>query len=319
MINHQFIYIALFVCLIAEHNAKAQSLFCIDTIEKISLPLGISDILQNQTDTIQIVKTFDNNQLFFDVFFDLFQCDESRTIGYDSLIFKEDYFDPYPVKNGYTENYAEFFVSSKIVTMNEFSLYFVIQSVKNWHLTRPRNMSLFLLSVKNGNVIDAKKIFYHEVREMGYTYGRRFYMDGNLLISCRDYSFTEDGIDQMPFNQYKMNSNGKFIHFYPEDKFYHHYDTLVALSHVDEERGIVQHHTRDGKWIEIKPNVYVGGATYLEADYKEGLPAGKWKFYRLEQQSNDDGFPILSSRRKGKLLYTETYKNGEMIKRKFAK
>ena len=69
-----------------------------------------------------------------------------------------------------------------------------------------------------------------------------------------------------------------------------------------------------------KPNSYYTYShryTYLEANYHKGLPIGIWKFYKLDYQEKPDGSADLSSAKKGKLLYTETYKDGELVERKF--
>ena len=58
---------------------------------------------------------------------------------------------------------------------------------------------------------------------------------------------------------------------------------------------------------------------YLEAEYQDGLPINEWKFYRMEQEYDENGRPILSTRRKGKLLYTKMYDNGEFVKKEFVK
>ncbi|UHO39651.1 hypothetical protein H5J24_06115 [Chryseobacterium capnotolerans] len=86
---------------------------------------------------------------------------------------------------------------------------------------------------------------------------------------------------------------------------------------------MVKNHTKDGKWIEYKSNSSIDIQKYpeftdpytLEAEYKNGLPAGIWTFYKLLQKYNEEtGKPIITTRKKGQLIYTEVHKDGMLKK-----
>ncbi|MCX8617512.1 hypothetical protein J3U42_03780 [Gilliamella sp. B2923] len=275
----------------------------------ISPPLGQRAILhkaKNEDSIAELYNNFVHRYGSRDSFCSLLGCEE--TVNYNPKLFKieySDYDEVFSRYNLYKEEAIPFIISFKYLKKGDKILKLAIQkSEPNSYL----NLSIYLLSLKNGEQVDSKKIYYNHSGEMGFTDGKIFYIDENLIISTRDYSFTEDGITQTPFYQYQLNDEGKFIRYYPQNGKYKD----------NEEQGLVENHTREGLWIEKKLNgYYTYRYTYLEANYQKGLPIGIWKFYELDYQEKPDGNADLSSAEKGKLLYTETYKDGELVERKF--
>ncbi|MWP50363.1 MULTISPECIES: hypothetical protein [unclassified Gilliamella] len=162
-----------------------------------------------------------------------------------------------------------------------------------------------IISISADKIIDKLVVAYKYGSDIGRSY--RFFYYNKEKIIIRELEHDEINSFASEITTYQLSSQGKFIRYYDENGPFQN----------QEEQGLVQNHTREGLWIEMKPNGYSHNNTYLEAEYKNGLPVNIWKFYQLEQQYNELNEPILSTRKKGKLLYTETYKDGELVERKF--
>ncbi|MCX8598580.1 MULTISPECIES: hypothetical protein [unclassified Gilliamella] len=274
----------------------------------ISPPLGQRAILHKAKNEDFIAD------LHHDIFFkysdkesicSLLGCGE--TVIYTPELFKEEYselsqvFDQY---NLFKKEDIPFTISSKYLKKGDIILKFALQSNSTYY-----KLSMFLLSFKNGVQVDSKRILYNRSGPMGFTDCKIFYIDENFIISTRVYEFNEEEIVQTPFYQYQLNDDGKFIRYYPKNGNYRD----------NHEQGLVKNHTREGLWIEKKVNHLIG-PSYFEAEYKNGLIQGEGKFYKLEYKLKDGSIPYYvpySSAKKGKLLYTETYKDGELVERKF--
>jgi len=175
-----------------------------------------------------------------------------------------------------------------------------------------------LLLDLNGNFTDGLNIQYSATSSYSYSI-RHFFIDEEGIIHLKDFFIDELRTSFFRHEKYQISPQGKFICYYDQNGMFSNND----------ERGLVKNHTREGRWIEMRSNGYIDfrsnldfrdDCTYLEAEYKDGLPIGEWKFYKLEQEySEEDGKPIFSTRKKGKLLYTETYKDGELVKREFVR
>ncbi|MWP50474.1 MULTISPECIES: hypothetical protein, partial [unclassified Gilliamella] len=151
-------------------------------------------------------------------FCSLLGCGE--TVNYTPKLFKEEYSEFESVffrYNEFKKKDIPFIISSKYLKKGDKILKLAIQ--KSEPNSYP-NLSIFLLSLKNGVQVDSRRIYYNRSGEMGFTDGKIFYIDENLIISTRDYSFTEDGITQTPFYQYQLNDDGKFIRYYPKNGNY---------------------------------------------------------------------------------------------------
>ncbi|WP_294844364.1 hypothetical protein [uncultured Gilliamella sp.] len=167
-----------------------------------------------------------------------------------------------------------------------------------------------LMVVDNhGNKLDSMNAYLDTNR--GYDLKtKRLYIDRKGIIHIKYFDYDVEDVNFFRYEKFQISPEGKFIRYYDQNGFFQN----------EEEQGLVENHTREGLWIEMKPNGYYTyplGYTYLEANYQKGLPIGIWKFYKLDYQKKPDSSIDLSSGKKGKLLYTETYKDGELVERKF--
>lgn len=144
-----------------------------------------------------------------------------------------------------------------------------------------------------GKKLDQLNIYY--ANETLYWSNYKFpYIDKSLRINFIYLRYGEE-YEYGGIEKWQVKSNGKFVRYYEkEDSFKN-----------EQEQGTVKNSMREGKWIEKKASAWVEKNTYLESYFKEGEPIGEWKFYDY------------TAEKKGKLLYTESYENGELLKRIF--
>ena len=176
---------------------------------------------------------------------------------------------------------------------------------------------LYLVAVKDNKITDVKWIYYNYQGEMGFSYYKLFAINFNNIITINDYEFTDTPIKKFPKEKFQVNNEGIFVRYYDKNGKFKNLN----------DNGYVENNKRQGKWTEIKKNSVLEENpansqwndyyTYMEATYNQGIPLGELKFYKLIQKYNKNGLPIISSRKKGKLIYTEVYENGKMIKRIF--
>ncbi|WP_299256751.1 hypothetical protein [uncultured Aquimarina sp.] len=150
-----------------------------------------------------------------------------------------------------------------------------------------------VIKSKKGKLIDMLNIYY-TTNEPYNTYHVYPYIDENYKIILQAIVGGES-YEYIRNEKWQIKPNGKFVRFYEKDGRYTN----------KEEQGEVKNSMREGKWIETKSNGRVDEITYLEAQYNEGEPVGEWEYYSFKNF------------KKGKLLYIEIYKNGELQKRTF--
>ncbi|WP_343565733.1 hypothetical protein [Sphingobacterium sp.] len=239
-----------------------------------------------------------------------------RVIEKDLIFYPEGYDVFLPYIQNINEKYNSIKIASNFLCYGPQSLYFV--AIYNTvRYAEPFIERLYLISTKDNKLVDMKRIYFHYEGEMGFAYYTLFNITDNRIISLQDYKFIEGPFKLKPLSKYKILPSGQFSRYYDNDGFYK----------SEEEQGMVKNHLREGKWIEFKSNNYIDlqqyssftdTYTYLEAEYKNGLPVGKWKFYKLLQKySEETGEPILETRVRGQLIYTEIYKDGILDKREF--
>lgn len=165
----------------------------------------------------------------------------------------------------------------------------------------------FILIINNDNIKDRLIVNYIQGNDFGREYSFSVFKDN--LVYTKTFGSDELGIIVGNSIKYQISPQRRFIRYYDKNGEFKD----------EEEQGLVKNHTREGKWIEMKPNGFIDGSTYLEGKYQDGLPVGEFRYYNLEQEYNDKAEPIPSTRKKGKLLYTETYEKGELKQRKFIK
>ena len=156
--------------------------------------------------------------------------------------------------------------------------------------------------VNSMNIYYSISIKYVHRKYKDFTQGfvkKFFYISKSGIISIYyfDYMYAGEGEEYKYLRKedWIVKKNGKFVRFYEKNGSFKN----------EEEQGTVKNSMREGKWIEKKPNALVNKPTYLESYFKEGEPIGEWKFYDYTDNI------------KGKLLYTESYENGNLVERKF--
>ncbi len=234
----------------------------------------------------------------------------------DLMLLPEAYDVSFPFEQAIGKEYSHIKIASNFLSYRGYSLHFlaVYNAIR---YSEPFIEKIYLISVKNGKPVDIKRIYLHHEGEMGFTDYTLFYIDKNFIISLQDYEFNENPFRQKPVYQFQLLHNGAFVRYFDQNGLYK----------TDEEQGSIKNHHKEGKWIEFKANRYVDlqeypsftdSYTYLEARYKGGLPNGKWNCYKLLQEYNEEtGEPIINTRKRGPLIYTELYKNGVLEKRDY--
>lgn len=291
---------------------KGSVFFNTSTADCITLPFGYSDISKRITVDSVLAAVQDKNKLK-----EINALQFEQVIKKELVLLPEEYDTSLPFSKNVNEKYDRITIATDFLCYGEHSLYFmaVYNTVR---YAEPFIEKMYLISTKDRHAVDIKRIYLRHEGEMGYTDYTLFHIDKNYIISLRDYEFGESPFVLKPIRKYQILPSGKFSRYYDKDGFYK----------SDEEQGMVKNHHKEGKWIEFKPNSsidlqkypeFTDPYTYLEAEYKNGLPVGKWKFYKLLQKYNEEtGEPIIKTRKKGQLIYTETYKNGISEKKEFS-
>lgn len=292
------------------HSTDKGSVFLkTNKVDCINLPFGYSDISKRIT-VDSIVSTLqDENKLK-----EINALQFEKVIKKDLVSLPEEYDVLLPFSTTVNEKHDRIRMASHFLCYGDYSLYFmaVYNTVR---YAQPFIEKMYLVSTKDGKLIDMKRIYLNHQGEMGFSNYTLFNIDKNYIISLQDYELTENPFTLKPLQKYQILPSGKFARYYDKDGPYKN----------DEEQGIVKNHLKEGKWIETKQNgsidlqkypEFTDPYTYLEAEYKNGLPTGTWKFYKLLQKYNEEtGEPIVNTRKKGPLVYTEMYKDGVLEKR----
>jgi len=197
------------------------------------------------------------------------------------------------------------------INLGEFNLI-----LKKTHMSmRFSNFKVIALTVidKNLRTIDELKLF-SSISNNGLQDLELFYFDKNKVITKKDFFNAEGEVSFLSEKKYRISKIGKFIRYYNTDGVYE----------THKEKGLIKNNTREGKWIEKKElKVFIAGADnfcFVESNYKDEIAIGTWNYYKLTYKKDlRSGLPIFKTATKGKLLYTESYKNGEIVKREFVK
>ncbi|MGJ1350603.1 hypothetical protein [Sphingobacterium sp. G1-14] len=290
---------------------KGSTFFNADKKNCIALPFGYSNI-SKQLPVDSILSAIQDHRGLENLYALKFE----QLLKNNLVVLPEAYDVSFPFEQAIGKEYNQIGIASNFIRYRGDSLHFlaVYNAVR---YNEPFVEKIYLISVKNGNPVDVKRIYLYHEGEMGFTNYTLFYIDKNFIISLRDYEFNENPFRQKPVYQFQLLRNGVFVRYYAQNGLYK----------TDEEQGSIKNHHKDGNWIEFKANRYVDlqeypsftdSYTYLEARYKGGLPDGKWKCYKLLQEYNEEtGEPIINTRKRGPLVYTELYKNGVLEKREY--
>jgi hypothetical protein len=171
-----------------------------------------------------------------------------------------------------------------------------------------------LVSVNAQNqIIDKLYIVAERMSDLG-GWKQFCFIDENKVIHLKEFASDELEIGLNRYEQYKMLQNGMFVRYYRASE-----TTIVN----DVENGAVANHMRTGEWIDKQPCFLISTKNgennwvYAVTQYKNGLKNGVANYYQLIKDVDVNGAAILSSARKGKLLFVEMYNEGELVKREF--
>lgn len=294
------------------HSTDKESVsFNTNKADCINLPFGYPDISKQITVDAILSAIQDENKLK-----EINALQFEKQIKKDLVLLPEEYNVLLPFSATVNEKYDQIKIASDFLCYGDYSLYFmaVYNTVR---YAEPFIEKMYLVSTKDGKLIDMKRIYLNHQGEMGFANYTLFNIDKNYTISLQDYELTESPFQLKPLQKYQILPSGKFARYYDNDGPYKD----------DEEQGLVKNHHKEGKWVEFKPNgsmdlqkypQFTDSYTYLEAEYKNGLSVGTWKFYKLLQKYNEEtGEPLFNTRKKGPLIYTEMYRDGELEKREF--
>jgi hypothetical protein len=294
----------------ANSTDKGSVFFNPNKADCISLPFGYSDVSKRKTVASILSGIQDENKLK-----ELNALQFEKVIQKDLVWLPEEYDVLLPFSTSVNEKYDPIKIATRFLCYGDYSVYFmaVYNTVR---YTEPFIEKMYLVSTKDSKLIDMKRIYLNHQGEMGFANYTLFTIDKNDIISLQDYELTENPFQLKPLKKYQILLSGKFARYFDKDGSFKN----------DEEQGFVKNHHKEGKWTESKPNGYLDlqkypeftdPYTYLEAEYKNGLPVGTWKFYKLLQKYNEKGEPLLNTRKKGPLIYTEMYREGILEKREF--
>ncbi len=191
------------------------------------------------------------------------------------------------------------------------------EDCKNCEFVVKQHQNILINVDKENRVVDKLLIGNIEGNDLG-RYRLYFYVDDKKIIHLKDFSSDELEDRHLSYEQYQILPNGIFARYYSAD----------GVVKSNNENGMVNENRRDGKWVEKKQNYNIDlnnyknfkdNYTWLEANYKNGIPIGQWNYYKLVQMYDDSGYAIVSTRKKGELIYTENYINGKLKKKSFIK
>lgn len=293
--KNTFYYLALFLTFSCKSTLSEKKSIKITTnlVDTISLPIGDKSISSFSIDDslFQNLRKQKDSILFLD-----------KNLILDSIKIKRN-FTPNEeiIMVGIDENPNSYLIENNCVIYSD-EICLKILHTKFFNKT-------YLMSTQNDSIVDIKLIHYFHQGEMGFTKGRNFHLNKDGILTLLEYRLTEDK-PYFSISKYLLNKNHYFIPFYEVNGYFNN----------DEEQGLVQNHTKEGIWIEKKENGYHGfNFTYLESEFQQGIPVGTWRYYELMEDYDKNGSPIPKTQKKGDLLYTETYKNGDLKERKFVK
>ncbi len=293
----------------ARSTDNGSTVFNTNKADCISLPFGYSDLSKRTTADATLPVIQDENKLK-----EINSLQFEKSIQKDWVSLSEEYDVFLPFNKNINEKHNPIKIATKFLCDGKYSLYFmaVYNTVR---YADPFIEKIYLISTKDNKPVDMKRIYLHHEGEMGWANYTLFNIDKKYIISLQDYEFSESPFTLKPLQKYQLLPSGKFARYFDKEGLYK----------SDEEQGMVKNHKKEGKWIEYKSNSFIDkqqhpeftdSYTYLEAEYKNGLPAGTWKFYKLLQKYNEEtGEPIINTRKKGPLVYTETYKDEVLEKR----
>ncbi len=210
------------------------------------------------------------------------------------------------------------FKGSKVTILDGFNTYSLISNAylacKNCELQETCYQNNLISTDKNHVIQDVLCLSFKVGSDYGYN-SQYFYIDNNKVIHLKTFYEGELESQFLDYKMYQINKTGKFIRYFNKNGAYN----------TTNESGTVTNNTKEGKWIEIFKNDniknlnYSDDYTYSEGNYNDGIPSGTFAYFKLFQEYDENGLPIIASRKKTNLIYTEVYNKGKLIERKFVK
>ncbi|VXC01474.1 conserved hypothetical protein [Flavobacterium sp. 9AF] len=300
-----------------------QSFFkVLDENQKINLPYGSKEIEKHFEDRQDTITTFSNESYL------------KNWANWMTTFIEND-------TNNKNRKSSEIpYLESKIIINSEFNLPDTLKNIKfkgsgvninqnlntysltfreylvcnNCELPEDCFQNILVSTDNNHNVVDKIRLSYRVGNDYGYT-SQYFYIDNQKIIHLKSFYEGELESQFLDYKMYQLNGNGKFVRYFSKNGRYT----------SDNETGEVINNTKEGKWIEIFKNEKINklkfkdNFTYLDANYKNGVPSGKFSYFKLYQEYDEDGLPIISSQKKGELILVEFYEDGNLIASKFIK
>lgn len=156
------------------------------------------------------------------------------------------------------------------------------------------------------SVIDGMNLYYFF--EKSYQQLEKlFYIDSTNIIHTKCFLITEEYQKCTRYEKWKIKLNGHIVRYYNQD----------GEINTKEEKGRALNQERVGLWSEYKPNRFVQTPTKAIGIYKGGEPIGSFQFFQAPYHRDEQNNMIIDKDSKGKLLYTETYKDGKILNRTF--
>ena len=187
----------------------------------------------------------------------------------------------------------------------------------------------------NGEIIDyhgLTEFIHHYLFDGIYTNDLNYLNSEGLLFTKQFivYAKTESTSDFLNYRIHKIDENGNILRYFElENGFFEkeyspvHCQKLYAL--LEYEKGEIVNHRKHGGWQEISMRYEDNTQTsyklktpvFIDAEYKNGLRHGFWKFYNLQCDSvfSEHGFWGLkyTNNRGSTLLKTLKYEEGKLI------
>ena len=210
------------------------------------------------------------------------------------------------------------FKGSKVNISDSFNTYSLLSkeylACENCELPEICYQNMLITTNKNHVVQDVLCLSYKVGSDYGYK-SQYFTIDSNKIIHLKTFYEGELEFQFLDYKMYQITKTGNFIRYFKNNGKYS----------VPNESGMVTNNTKEGIWIEILksnkienlnlPDNYI----YLEANYTNGRPSGKFNYFKLDQEYDEDGLPIIASRKRANLIFTEVYDDGKLMERKFVK
>ena len=273
-------------------------------LKNISLPIGDSLLLHDFPEKWEISKQNKNEKILDAIsksqerfIANMVNTTESSkdTLSHKRIKYLEYYNNYLSYLFSFNKN-NEFEKTKNIYSILEKKKYDVVIATSTEKFTSTR---VYIYTInKQNEIIDGINISYNIGRDL-YSNVRYFYIDSNLIIHLKSFTFIDDETILESNEKHQINTNGKIIRYFSDNQKY------ITKKH----NGTTANNTQVGYWTEIQSNYFVDDITFSDGKYLDGLKIGTWNYFNLE-----------NSKKGSNLLMTEEYSNdGELLKREILK